>query len=335
MERYVLEDKHLNIYNLEIQESKELKTNNNKEIMEQLKSIYPQISKVILTYLEKTELVEIVNEERFLVEIPKDMIKELIDGTAEFMTDSEGKILPSIRDKQSKSILRQVRLKLLDDDKKINKEPSNKNLDNLNNMLLHKFMEKIYEEVLDIKETVSAIRVTQKNSIYGEIESGIQQYVLSKEDSDDIKKLGMVNARQSLSNGINDLVKEIKTEKEYFNNAMSINYFIRAIRFKKYSVEKLMSRSKEFDKDVKYLLIAVYSLLEIEKELGNYEKKRDNILSIIEREIEEIENSNICSIMPYSLEREITFSQIKNFRNNDILQLEQQDSVLIDVKLTK
>lgn len=335
MEKYILEDKNFNRYNLEIQESKDLKMNTSKEMRAQLKSIYPQISKIILTYLEKTELDEVVNDERFLVEIPKDMIKELIDGTAEFMTDSEGKILPSIRDKQSKSILRQVRLKLLDDDKKINEETNRSNLNNLNNMLLHKFMEKIYEEVLDIKEVVSSIRITQKNNIYGEIESGIQQYILSKDDSDDIKRIGLVNARQSLTNGINNLVKEIQIEKEYFKNAMKINYLIRAISFKKYSVEKLMSKSKELDKDVKYLLIATYSLLEVEKELGNYERKRDAILSVIEKEVEDIEKSNICCIMPYSLERELTFSKIKYFRNNNMLQLQQQDSLFIDVKLTK
>lgn len=312
---------------------KDIKGNDTEEFTEVIKEFYPQLKNIVLTYLEKRESNNKVKDEKFKVEIPKDMIKELLDGTAEFMEDSEGRILPSIRDKESKSIIRQVRLRLLDDDENVKKD--NKHLNDFNNIALNQCMEKIYCELLEVKNLAKTIRETQKNEIRNKIKSGIDQYMLARYDNEEVKNIALLNARQTLSNGINDILSEIKSNSTYFNEAVNTNFILRAFNSKKYSTKIISEKSIELEEDLKCLFAGLYTFLEVEKELGNVEFKKDIILPKIENQIYEIEQSNIFSIMPYSNERERVYCNIKELRVNDVCQLEGNENLYIDININE
>lgn len=306
----------------------------NKEIFES--NIYPKINKIIYTYLEEVNIKPTTtNSSTFRVEIPKDVIPNLLNGTAEFMKDSEGKTLPCIRNAKSKRIIRQIRLELITKREEESSDYSQKNFNKLNNIAMQKMMEKIYEDLEEVKELVQENNDILKDNIYSDIESGRSQYLQAQYDNEEVKREVLINARQTLIIGITKLKKRIESNKKYFNEAKKKNYIIRELFTKKYNAQNLKIKSLELDKNIEYLYMGIYYYMKINLDLGSSKVQLSEIFGNIEQEIIDIEVSDLESLMPESEKRQNLYYNIRNIRESTLLEINDNEKLIIDVEALK
>ena len=202
----------------------------NKNIIEELGS-WDKLQKDAPAIAEV--ITEMAKEEKELVVKMDDYIKKLIKkGVYRFSIDSNGEILPTIRN--AKGIVKQVRL----ENKMINSQAKN----SFHNLVLQAAMSKIIDEIKNLNESIEELHTELQNDRIAVAESAIdkmeQALQIKRKDlretsilnaistATDAKRTLMRNFLQTLDNALNDykknnfeIFKEKKSAKESSNMA--------------------------------------------------------------------------------------------------------------------
>ena len=282
---------------------------NKDEIISIFKSV---INKAFKDGLAANDFNMIINEETLKVKIPKDVIGRLKDGSAEFLSDKQGELLPSIVGKDGK-ILRQIRLEDL------GKQLTPEKISKLNNMVIQQQLANIYSKLEDIEECVEKINKGQRNDRYGKIESGIYLYRQAINSSNEMIKNNVIsNAMQSISDGINSIKKEVEDNVDYFNNIpgeKTFKYYANLF-IKKYTSTKIEKKAKELSENIYYMTLGVYSLIQIHSDLNDLEQQKHIVLEPLKKVMLEVTKADILSWLPYDNENKWQYELIEGAEKN-------------------
>lgn len=281
---------------------------NNKQYnknVDNIKSIFQYIVRNCLTL---NDINRLISEETLKVKIPKDVVEKLKDGSARFLNDKQGDMLPSIIGKDGK-IIRQIRIEDL------GKQLTPEKVSQLNNMVIQQQLADIYLKLEEIQEYVEDIIKGQRNDRYGKIDSGIYMYqqALNCNDSS-MKNIDISNAKQSISEAVNGLKKEIIDKMDYFKTMPkenTLSYYFNILK-REYTSSKISKRAKEIYEDLYYMTLGVYSLIQIYSDSNNLEQQKEIVLKPLKDIILEVNNINLLSWIPFDKQNRCQFEFVKN-----------------------